>query len=78
VIAVGVKGDTGEREVLGFEVGPSEDGAFWTSFVRSLIGRGLWGVTLVTSDARRGLKGAVQTVLQGASWQRCRVHTLRF
>jgi putative transposase len=33
VIAVGVKGNSGEREVLGFDVGPSENGAFWTSFL---------------------------------------------
>jgi putative transposase len=26
VIAVGVNGETGEREVLGLDVGPSEDG----------------------------------------------------
>jgi len=77
VIAVGVKGDSGEREVLGLEVGPSEDGAFWTSFLRSLVARGLSGVRLVTSDAHRGLKGAIQAVLQGASWQRCRVHFMR-
>jgi putative transposase len=77
VIAVGVKAQTGEREVLGLEVGPSEDGAFWTSFLRSLVGRGLSGVRLVTSDAHRGLKGAVEAVLQGASWQRCRVHFMR-
>ncbi len=77
VIAVGVKGETGEREILGLDVGPSEDGAFWTSFLRSLVGRGLSGVRLVTSDAHRGLKGAVETVLQGASWQRCRVHFMR-
>jgi putative transposase len=77
VIAVGVKAQTGEREVLGFEVGPSEDEAFWTSFLRSLVGRGLSGVRLVTSDAHRGLKGAVEAVLQGASWQRCRVHFMR-
>ncbi len=32
VIAVGVNGATGEREVLGLEVGASEDGAFWLSF----------------------------------------------
>jgi putative transposase len=74
VIAVGVKAQTGEREVLGFDVGPSEDGAFWTSFLRSLVARGLSGVRLVTSDAHRGLKGAVEAVLVGASWQRCRVH----
>jgi putative transposase len=77
VIAVGVNGETGEREVLGFDVGPSEDGAFWTSFLRSLVVRGLCGVRLVTSDAHRGLKSAVEAVLVGASWQRCRVHFMR-
>jgi putative transposase len=77
VIAVGVNGETGEREILGVDVGPSEDGAFWTSFLRSLVGRGLGGVRLLTSDAHRGLKAAVETVLQGASWQRCRVNFMR-
>lgn len=77
VIAVGVKGETGEREVLGVDVGPSEDGAFWASFLRSLVARGLSGVRLVTSDSHRGLKRAVGTVLVGASWQRCRVHFMR-
>jgi len=77
VIAVGVKGDTGEREVLGLDVGPSEDGAFRTAFLRSLVARGLSGVRLVTSDAHRGLKSAIEKVLQGASWQRCRVHFMR-
>jgi len=54
VIAVGMKGESGEREVLGLDVGPSEDGAFWTSFLRSLVARGLSGVRLVSSDAHRG------------------------
>jgi len=31
VIAVGVN-QQGEREILGFDVGMSEDGAFWRSF----------------------------------------------
>jgi putative transposase len=77
VIAVGVNADSGEREILGLEVGPSEDGSFWLSFLRSLVARGLSGVRLVTSDAHRGLKGAVEAVLTGASWQRCRVHFMR-
>jgi len=77
VIAVGVNGATGEREVLGLDVGPSEDGAFWLSFLRGLASRGLRGVRLVVSDAHRGLKGAIEAVLQGASWQRCRVHFMR-
>jgi len=76
VIAVGVH-ETGQREVLGLDVGPSEDGAFWLSFLRSLVARGLSGVRLVTSDAHEGLKAAIAAVLQGASWQRCRVHTSR-
>jgi transposase-like protein len=59
------------------EVGASEDGAFWTSFLRSLVGRGLKGVALVISDAHLGLQEAISTVLHGASWQRCRVHFMR-
>ena len=55
VIATGVTGD-GRREVLGFDVGDSEDGAFWTAFLRSLKARGLAGVQLVISDAHTGLK----------------------
>jgi putative transposase len=77
VIAVGVNEKTGEREILGLDVGPSEEGAFWRAFLRSLLARGLSGVRLVTSDAHRGLKGAIEAVLQGASWQRCRVHFMR-
>jgi transposase-like protein len=76
VIAIGVRG-SGEREVLGVDVGPSEDGAFWLQFLRSLVARGLDGVQLVVSDAHQGLKGAIAAVLAGAGWQRCRVHFVR-
>jgi putative transposase len=76
VIAIGVNAG-GQREVLGLDVGPSEDGAFWLRFLRALVARGLSGVRLVSSDAHEGLKGAIAAVLQGASWQRCRVHFLR-
>jgi len=57
VIATGVTADGG-REVLGLDVGDSEDGAFWTAFLRSLKARGLTGVQLVISDAHTGLKQA--------------------
>jgi len=69
VIATGVTGD-GRREVLGFDVGDSEDGAFWTAFLRSLKARGLSGVQLVISDAHTGLKQAIGAVMIGAAWQR--------
>jgi putative transposase len=73
VIATGISAD-GRREVLGFDVGDSESGPFWTGFLRSLKARGLDGVQLVTSDAHTGLKAAISSILLGASWQRCRVH----
>ncbi len=76
VIATGVRAD-GNREVLGFDVGDSENGAFWTSFLRSLKARGLTGVQLVVSDAHEGLKTAIASVLLGSCWQRCRVHFTR-
>jgi putative transposase len=76
VIATGISAD-GQREVLGFEVGDSESGAFWTAFLRSLRARGLHGVQLVTSDAHTGLKAAIGSILLGAAWQRCRQHFAR-
>lgn len=76
IIAYGVR-ETGEREVIGLEVGPSEDSVFWKEFLRSLVSRGLSGVMLVISDAHLGLRDAIATILTGASWQRCRVHFMR-
>ncbi len=76
VIATGITAD-GRREVLGVEVGDSEDETFWTRFLRSLKQRGLGGVRLVISDAHEGLKAAIRKCFQGSSWQRCRVHYAR-
>ena len=76
VVATGVT-SSGDREVLGVEVGDSEDGAFWTAFLRSLRARGLSGVQLVISDHHLGLKAAIASVFIGAAWQRCRVHFMR-
>lgn len=76
VIATGIS-TGGRREVLGFDVGDSESGAFWTGFLRSLRARGLAGVQLVTSDAHTGLKAAIESIMLGATWQRCRIHATR-
>ena len=76
VIATGVSAD-GRREVLGCAVGDSETEAFWTEFLRELKDRGLGGIQLVISDSHRGLTNAITTTMQGASWQRCRVHFMR-
>jgi putative transposase len=76
VVAYGVRAD-GVREVLGLDVGLSEDVEFWRSFFQSLVARGLRGVQLVISDAHAGLKRAIAEVFVGAAWQRCRVHFMR-
>lgn len=76
VIATGVR-RSGERDVLGVELGAAENHDFWLMFLRGLVRRGLSGGQLVISDAHEGLKQAIQQVLAGASWQRCRVHFMR-
>jgi putative transposase len=76
VVAYGVRAD-GIREVLGVDVGPSEDVAVWRTFLQGLVARGVRGVQVVTSDAHPGLKQAIAEVFVGAAWMRCRVHFLR-
>jgi putative transposase len=76
VIATGLRAD-GHREVLGLDVGDSENETFWREFLTSLTDRGLAGVRLVISDAHAGLIKAIRRCFQGAAWQRCRVHAMR-
>ena len=76
VIATGITAN-GDREVLGVDIGDSEDETFWTRFLRSLRDRGLGGVRLVISDAHAGLRASIRKTMSGASWQRCRVHFAR-
>jgi transposase-like protein len=67
VIAYGVD-QSGQREVIGLDVGAAETEAFWREFLRSLVRRGLSGVQLVISDAHEGHKTAIAQVLS-APWQ---------
>src|SRR6266496_2179207 len=61
VLAYGVH-ESGYREVIALDVGEPETEAFWRSFLRSLVARGLSGVQLVVSDAHAGLKKAIAQV----------------
>jgi transposase-like protein len=76
VVATGITA-TGNREVLGLDLGDSEDEVFWRGFLRSLKNRGLAGVRLVISDQHAGLCAAIRRCFQGAAHQRCRVHFAR-
>jgi putative transposase len=76
VVATGITADGG-REVLGLDVGDSEDEVFWRAFLTDLKKRGLGGVRLVISDQHAGLVAALKRSFQGTSHQRCRVHFAR-
>src|SRR5215211_7744399 len=76
VVATGITTD-GSREVLGLDVGDSEDEVFWRSFLAGLKKRGLGGVRLVISDQHAGLVAALKRSFQGTAHQRCRVHFAR-
>ena len=76
VVATGVT-EHGSREILGLDVGDSEDEVFWRAFLIGLKKRGLGGVQLVISDQHAGLVAALTRVFQGSSHQRCRVHFIR-
>ena len=55
VVATAVNGE-GKREIIGMDVGTSEDGAFWLAFLRSLSVRGyrtlLWRATVTSSPSK--------------------------
>ncbi|MDB5331029.1 MAG: Transposase, Mutator family [Phycisphaerales bacterium] len=67
----------GRREVLDWRVADSESEQNWGEVFKSLKDRGLGPVKLVVSDAHRGIRAAIARHLQGATWQRCRVHFKR-
>jgi putative transposase len=73
VVATAVNNE-GKRKIVGFDLVTTEDTAGWTAFLRALVARGLCGVELVVSDAHGGIKAAIETVLSGSTWQRCRTH----
>ncbi len=76
LIVAGVRAD-GHREILAVSVADTESASTYHHLFADLKARGLRGVQLVTSDAHKGLKAAIDRHFQGASWQRCQVHFTR-
>ncbi len=72
--------------ILGLALGQSEEYASPGLSVQDRLAgypagagapRGLTRAQLVISDAQEGLKAAIDQVLAGDSWQRCRMHFMR-
>ena len=76
LIASGIS-KTGHREILGIQLGDSENEASWNQMFSWLKGRGLKDVFLIVSDAHAGLINAASRQFQGVIWQRCQVHFRR-
>jgi transposase-like protein len=76
LVAVGI--DTiGRRNILDWRIGDSESEDTWGQMFKDLKERGLKGLKLVTSDAHKGIRRAMDRYFQAVQWQRCRVHFKR-
>ena len=73
IIAVAANTD-GRREIIGLGIGPSEAETFWSTFLKSLVKRGLRAVKLVISDAHDGLTAAITRVVGAARGNAAGVH----
>ncbi len=71
--AIGIDRE-GRRHMLGVSVNRSEAEVHWREFLQGLIGRGLCGVQLITSDDHSGLEAARKAVFPSVPWQRCQFH----
>ena len=75
LVVLGVR-DDGRKELLSFQVVPSEKECYWWGFLLDLKNRGLVGENLevVVHDGAGGLSSAVSIVYPKAMVQRCIFH----
>lgn len=78
LVAMGLTAE-GKKEILDFELAPSESQAAWERFLSDLERRGLRGKALkiVVCDGGAGLLAALPTVFPGLPVQRCWAHKSR-
>jgi len=73
LIAVGIDA-SGKRQVLGCEMVTSEAKINWSSFLESLLARGLREQAHHWPTIHAGPKEVLRAVLPAVSWQRCQSH----
>jgi putative transposase len=77
VLIVSGVNDRGRREVLTWRLGDGESEDTWREMFGELKRRGVSGVEMVTSDAHKGIRAAMDREFAGVAWQRCRTHFMR-
>ncbi len=65
---------SGEKVLLGLEIGNRESTASWTDFLHDLVRRGLREPALLITDGNPGLVGAVEACFPRSWRQRCTFH----
>jgi len=73
LVALGVRTD-GSKELLSFQVAPSESEACWWGFVCDLKQRGLGGMEVIVSDAQAGLVKSIRALYPRVAHQLCTFH----
>jgi len=76
MVAVGIS-ESGNQEIIGFDVCEKESLATCGAFLGSLKDRGLNGVDIIVSDSHKGIVEAVRELFPDTVWQRCQVHFTR-
>lgn len=76
LVAMGVH-ESGEKELLGLRLMPSESAAAWQAMTQDLEARGLNEPVLCIVDGSPGLRRAIESTWPKAAVQRCLVHKLR-
>ena len=73
LVALGVRAD-GSKELLSFQVAPSESEACWWGFVSDLKQRGLGGMEVIVSDGQTGLVKSIRALYPRVAHQLCTFH----
>ena len=69
--------EEGYREILDFEVNPSEGAESWREMIRRLYERGVREVLLSIADGITGLEERIKEYFPKADFQSCVVHKVR-
>lgn len=73
LIALGQKAD-GTKELLSFQLAPSESEACWWGFLSDLKERGLTGMEVIVSDGAPGLVKSIRALYSRVAHQLCTFH----